>query len=252
MREQAEAADISAGRLRLACSWSGCSPRPWGPTWTGKAEWALPYDLWGTLIATARLVHGNIGGLYAPPTGLVSLPGAAVILLPCAAVIAALGLSLADPRPAQPAPAGLAAGRAVPDRAVLRDAVRRRRPRRAARRDQAGSAACSPSRARAPVDGVRPLGAPGGRRSGRAAALRGPRAGPVADRAGRLARRRRGLRPAAGAARAADAARAPAVAANGGVPRPVGPAVRGAARRGGAGQLARHVHLGDQPARTPR
>jgi hypothetical protein len=35
-----------------------------GPTWTGKAEWALPYDLWGTLIATVRLAGGNVGGLY--------------------------------------------------------------------------------------------------------------------------------------------------------------------------------------------
>jgi hypothetical protein len=70
-----------------------------GPTWTGKAEWALPYDLWGTLIATVRLVHGNVGGLYTQPTGLVSLPGAAVILLPCAAVIAAAGLSLQIPGP---------------------------------------------------------------------------------------------------------------------------------------------------------
>ena len=57
----------------------------WGPTLLGRTEWALPYDLWGTLIATTRLAHGNIGGLYAPPTGLISLPGAAVILLPCAA-----------------------------------------------------------------------------------------------------------------------------------------------------------------------
>ena len=70
-----------------------------GPTWSGKAEWALPYDLWGTLIATVRLVHGNIGGLYTQPTGLVSLPGAAVILLPGAAVIAAAGLSLQIPGP---------------------------------------------------------------------------------------------------------------------------------------------------------
>jgi hypothetical protein len=72
----------------------------WGPTLIGHSEWALPYDLWGTLIATSRLAHGNIGGLYAPPTGLISLPGAAVILLPCAAVISALGLSLAIPGPA--------------------------------------------------------------------------------------------------------------------------------------------------------
>jgi hypothetical protein len=71
----------------------------WGPTLIGRAEWALPYDLWGTLIATTRLAHGNIGGLYAPPTGLISLPGAAVILLPGAALISALGLSLSIPGP---------------------------------------------------------------------------------------------------------------------------------------------------------
>ncbi|HEY0932731.1 MAG TPA: hypothetical protein VGD91_03225, partial [Trebonia sp.] len=71
----------------------------WGPTLSGRAEWALPYDLWGTLAATTRLAHGNIGGIYAPGTGLISLPGAAVILLPCAALISALGLSLAIPGP---------------------------------------------------------------------------------------------------------------------------------------------------------
>jgi hypothetical protein len=70
-----------------------------GPTWTGQAEWALPYDLWGTLIAAVRLAHGNIGGLYAEPTGLVSLPGAAVILVPCAIVITLTGLSLQIPGP---------------------------------------------------------------------------------------------------------------------------------------------------------
>jgi hypothetical protein len=71
----------------------------WGPTLIGRTEWALPYDLWGTLIATTRLAHGNIGGLYAPPTGLISLPGAAVILVPGAALISALGLSLVIPGP---------------------------------------------------------------------------------------------------------------------------------------------------------
>jgi hypothetical protein len=71
----------------------------WGPALIGRTEWALPYDLWGTLIATTRLAHGNIGGLYAPPTGLISLPGAAVILLPCAALISAFGLSLDIPGP---------------------------------------------------------------------------------------------------------------------------------------------------------
>jgi hypothetical protein len=82
----------SAGLLAV-----GMFTTTWGPTLVGRPEWALPYDLWGTLIATTRLLHGNIGGIYAPGTGLISLPGAAVILLPCAALIAALGLSLAIP-----------------------------------------------------------------------------------------------------------------------------------------------------------
>jgi len=71
----------------------------WGPTLIGRREWALPYDLWGTLVATTRLAHGNVGGVYAPGTGLISLPGAAVILLPAAALISALGLSVALPGP---------------------------------------------------------------------------------------------------------------------------------------------------------
>lgn len=70
-----------------------------GPTMIGAKEWALPYDIWGTLIAATRLAHLNIGGIYASPTGLVSLPGAAVILVPCAAIIAAAGLSLQIPGP---------------------------------------------------------------------------------------------------------------------------------------------------------
>lgn len=77
----------------------------WGSTLISRPEWALPYDLWGTLIAATRLAHGNLGGLYSQPTGLISLPGAAVILLPCAAVISALGLSLAIPGAANPHPA---------------------------------------------------------------------------------------------------------------------------------------------------
>jgi hypothetical protein len=84
----------SAGLLVI-----GMFTTTWGPALIGRTEWALPYDLWGTLIATSRLAHGNIGGLYAPPTGLISLPGAAVILLPCAALISALGLSLDIPGP---------------------------------------------------------------------------------------------------------------------------------------------------------
>jgi hypothetical protein len=104
-----------AGQARARASWPrrrafplvasvglilvGMFTTTWGPTLLGRTEWALPYDLWGTLIATTRLAHGNIGGLYASPTGLISLPGAAVILLPAAWLISALGLSLNIPGP---------------------------------------------------------------------------------------------------------------------------------------------------------
>jgi hypothetical protein len=77
----------------------------WGPSMMGRTEWVLPYDLWGTLVAATRLAHFDIGGLYTSPTGLVSLPGAAVILVPIAAVIDAAGLSLHTPGPANLHPA---------------------------------------------------------------------------------------------------------------------------------------------------
>jgi hypothetical protein len=70
-----------------------------GPTMIGRSEWALPYDYWGTLTAAVRLAHLNVGGLYTQPTGLVSLPGAAVILLPVSVIIAATGLSTRIPGP---------------------------------------------------------------------------------------------------------------------------------------------------------
>src|SRR5271154_371853 len=69
----------------------------WGPRYYGKSAWALPDDLWGTMIAAQRLVHLNLAGLYTPPTQLVSLPGAAVILIPVVALIDAAGLPLGLP-----------------------------------------------------------------------------------------------------------------------------------------------------------
>jgi hypothetical protein len=75
------------------------------PLLVGKSAWALPHDLWGTLVAAQRLVHGDWGGLYAKPTALVGLPGAAVILVPVAVIIDAAGLSLQIPGPHNPYPA---------------------------------------------------------------------------------------------------------------------------------------------------
>jgi hypothetical protein len=67
----------------------------WGPAMAGKTAWALPDDLWGTLAAADRLLHLHLGGLYTQPTGLITLPGAAVILVPVVAVADAVGIPLA-------------------------------------------------------------------------------------------------------------------------------------------------------------
>ena len=74
------------------------------PQLVGKTGWALPDDLWGTLVAAQRLVHLDLSGLYKQPTGLITFPGAAVILAPAVAVSDATGLSLSRPGPhnAQP------------------------------------------------------------------------------------------------------------------------------------------------------
>jgi hypothetical protein len=71
----------------------------WGIRLVGRHDWALPYDLWGTLVAARRLLHLDVGGLYTPPTGLVAFPGAAVILVPVVAVIDAAEIGLAIPGP---------------------------------------------------------------------------------------------------------------------------------------------------------
>ena len=71
----------------------------WGVRLFGRADWALPDDLWRTLVAAQRLLHGNLTGLYTPPTELVSFPGAAVILVPLVAVTDTAGLSLQLPGP---------------------------------------------------------------------------------------------------------------------------------------------------------
>jgi hypothetical protein len=66
----------------------------WGPALLGKTAWSLPDDLWATLAAAQRLMHGDLAGLYTPPTRLVTFPGAAVILVPVVAIIDASHLSL--------------------------------------------------------------------------------------------------------------------------------------------------------------
>lgn len=83
---------------------AGMAGTIWGPRYYGKTAWALPDDLWATMIAAQRLMHLNLGGLYTPPTQLVSLPGSAVILIPVVAVIEAAGFSLSLPKAHGPYP----------------------------------------------------------------------------------------------------------------------------------------------------
>lgn len=74
------------------------------PHLIGRFAWSLPHDLWGTMIAADRLLHGQLSGLYTRPTGLITLPGGALILTPLAALIDGLGLSLRMPGPHNPQP----------------------------------------------------------------------------------------------------------------------------------------------------
>ena len=68
--------------------------RPAGPA---RLVWLL-HDLWGTLVAAWLLVHLDVGGpLHPAHRPDQPARGAAVILVPVAAVISAAGLSLPVP-----------------------------------------------------------------------------------------------------------------------------------------------------------
>ncbi len=66
----------------------------WGPALIGSRHWSVPDDLWTTLVAAQRLLHGDLAGLYTQPTELISLPGTAVILVPLAGLLALCGIPL--------------------------------------------------------------------------------------------------------------------------------------------------------------
>jgi hypothetical protein len=73
---------------------AGLAGTIWGPRYYGQTAWAVPDDLWATLVAAQRMLHLDLAGLYTPPTNLVSFPGTALILVPVAALIDAAGLPL--------------------------------------------------------------------------------------------------------------------------------------------------------------
>ena len=66
----------------------------WGPVYYHETAWAVPDDLWATLVAAQRLLHLDLAGLYTAPTNLVSFPGAAVILVPVAALMDLAGIPI--------------------------------------------------------------------------------------------------------------------------------------------------------------
>jgi hypothetical protein len=66
----------------------------WGPVYYGEQAWAVPDDLWATLVAAQRFLHLDLAGLYTAPTSLVSFPGAAVILVPVAVIMDAAGIPI--------------------------------------------------------------------------------------------------------------------------------------------------------------
>jgi len=66
----------------------------WGPVYYGEKAWAVPDDLWATLVAAQRFLQLDLAGLYTAPTNLVSFPGAAVILVPVAAIMDAAGIPI--------------------------------------------------------------------------------------------------------------------------------------------------------------
>jgi len=66
----------------------------WGPRYYGHTAWAVPDDLWATMVAAQRILHLDLAGLYTLPTNLVSFPGTAVILLPVVVIMDAAGLPL--------------------------------------------------------------------------------------------------------------------------------------------------------------
>ena len=65
----------------------------WGPLYWSESAWAVPDDLWATLVAAQRFLRLDLAGLYTAPTNLVSFPGTAVILVPVAAIFDLAGLS---------------------------------------------------------------------------------------------------------------------------------------------------------------
>jgi len=106
--EAAVASDVTRASARATAPWFvrrafpliavivmiliGMAGTIWGPIYYGQQSWAVPDDLFATLVGADRLLHLNLASLYLPPTNLITFPGGALILVPIAAVMDAFGL----------------------------------------------------------------------------------------------------------------------------------------------------------------
>jgi hypothetical protein len=89
----------------LALLLVGMLTTTWGAQLIGESAWAVPHDLWRTLVAADRVRRLDLGGLYTPPTALVTFPGAALIMMPVVAVIDVTGGNLDFQTAVNPQPA---------------------------------------------------------------------------------------------------------------------------------------------------
>ena len=65
----------------------------WDPVVYHHQQWALGGDVWGIWRAAHYVGWGDLGGVYTPGTGVVSLPGMPVVLAPLASLGGWLGLT---------------------------------------------------------------------------------------------------------------------------------------------------------------
>ena len=75
-----------------------------GPVVSGQKGWTLPEDVWGTMVAAQRIARLHLASLYTEPTGLISFPGTAVVMVPAALLADLLGWPIVKPDPNGPNP----------------------------------------------------------------------------------------------------------------------------------------------------
>jgi hypothetical protein len=69
----------------------------WAPVVRHQNYWVVPWDIWGAYRSAHLIGWGDLGGVYAAGTGLVTFPGILILFTPLAMVTGALGLSESFP-----------------------------------------------------------------------------------------------------------------------------------------------------------